>query len=69
MTISSVTRLPDEVIVEETWELGEHFRSGMVWNIGKGFYFRPGHEQYPIFKQPKMIQILTNSCRWLGGSK
>ena len=39
MTISSVTRLPDEVIVEETWELGEHFRSGMVWHIGKGKVF------------------------------
>jgi trehalose utilization protein len=59
---------PDEVIFEETWELGEHFRSGMIWNIGKGkvFYFRPGHEQYPVFKQPEMIQILTNACVWLG---
>ena len=37
---------PDEVIFEETWELGERFRAGMLWNIGKGkvFYFRPGHE-------------------------
>ena len=61
---------PDEVIFEETWELGEHFRSGMVWNIGKGkvFYFRPGHEQYPVFKQPEMIQILANACQWLGGN-
>lgn len=60
---------PDEVIFEETWELGEHFRSGMIWEIGKGkvFYFRPGHEQYPVFKQPEMIQILSNACRWLGG--
>lgn len=59
---------PDEVIFEETWELGERFRSGMVWNIGKGkvFYFRPGHEQYPVFKQPEMIQVLENACRWLG---
>ena len=59
---------PDEVIFEEDWELGEHFRSGMVWNLGKGqiFYFRPGHETYPVFKQPEMIQILANACRWLG---
>ena len=59
---------PDEVIFEETWELGERFRSGMVWNIGKGkvFYFRPGHEQYPVFKQPEMITILANASRWLG---
>ena len=59
---------PDKVIFEETWELGEHFRSGMIWNIGKGkvFYFRPGHETYPVFKQPEVIQILTNACHWLG---
>jgi len=59
---------PDEVIFEERWQLGEWFRSGMVWNVGKGkvFYFRPGHEQYPVFKQPEIIQILANACRWLG---
>jgi len=59
---------PDEVILEETWELGERFRAGMVWNIGKGkvFYFRPGHETYPVFKQPEVIQVLANACDWLG---
>ncbi|MDA1053392.1 MAG: ThuA domain-containing protein [Planctomycetota bacterium] len=59
---------PDEVIFEETWELGERFRSGMVWNIGKGkvFYFRPGHETFPVYKQPEMIQVIANACRWLG---
>ncbi len=59
---------PDEVIFEETWELGERFRSGMVWNIGQGkvFYFRPGHETFPVYKQPEMIQIIANACHWLG---
>lgn len=59
---------PDEVIFEETWELGERFRSGMVWNIGKGkvFYFRPGHETYPVFKQTEIIKVIENACRWLG---
>ncbi len=59
---------PDEVIFEETWETGERFRSGIVWNIGNGriFYFRPGHETYPIFKQEEVIQILANACQWLG---
>ncbi|MDA7673517.1 ThuA domain-containing protein [Verrucomicrobiales bacterium] len=61
---------PDEVIFEEDWAPGEHFRSGMIWNLGKGkiFYFRPGHEQYPVFKQPEMIQILANACRWMAES-
>ena len=62
---------PDEVIFEETWELGERFRSGMVWNIGKGkvFYFRPGHETYPVYKQPEMVKVIENACRWLGTKK
>jgi trehalose utilization protein len=62
---------PDQVIFEETWERGERFRSGMVWKIGKGkvFYFRPGHETYPVFKQPEVIQVLTNATRWLGGEE
>jgi trehalose utilization protein len=59
---------PDELIFEETWELGERFRSGMVWNIGKGkvFYFRPGHEQYPVYKERHVLQVIANACRWLG---
>lgn len=61
---------PDALIFEETWELGERFRSGMVWNIEKGkvFYFRPGHEEFPVFKQPETIQVLANACHWLGKS-
>ncbi|MEM9481395.1 MAG: ThuA domain-containing protein [Verrucomicrobiota bacterium] len=59
---------PDEVVFEEHWEQGEHFRSGLVWEVGEGtvFYFRPGHEQYPVFKQREMIRILANACRWMG---
>ena len=59
---------PDEVVFKETWEAGEWFRSGMVWNIGEGkvFYFRPGHEQYPVYKQKHVQQILLNAVRWMG---
>jgi trehalose utilization protein len=59
---------PDAVILEERWDLGEHFRSGCLWNVGKGkvFYFRPGHETYPIFKQPEVLKILENAATWLG---
>lgn len=59
---------PDAVIFEESWQLGERFRSGMIWNIGKGkvFYFRPGHEQYPVFKQPEMLKVIENAALWLG---
>lgn len=59
---------PDEVIFDEYWKSGEWFRSGSLWKLGKGrvFYFRPGHETYPIFKQQWPLQILTNAVRWLG---
>ena len=59
---------PDELIFEETWETGERFRSGMLWKVGEGtvFYFRPGHETFPVYKQPEVIRILENACRALG---
>lgn len=59
---------PDEVILEERWATGEWFRSGMLWHIGKGkvFYFRPGHELYPVYLEKGPLQIVTNAVRWLG---
>ncbi len=59
---------PDQVVFEERWEQGEWFRSGAVWNIGKGkvFYFRPGHETFEVYKEPVVIQVLENACNWLG---
>ena len=58
---------PDEVVLEERWAGGEWFRSGMVWNIGRGrvFYFRPGHETYAVFKEKPVLQLLENAIRWL----
>ena len=59
---------PDEVVLEEKWDKGEHFRSGCVWQVGKGrvFYFRPGHETYPVFKQAEPLRVVENAVRWLG---
>ncbi len=59
---------PDEVVFEEKWDKGEHFRSGCVWQVGKGrvFYFRPGHETYPVFKQAEPLRVVENAVRWLG---
>lgn len=58
---------PDEVVFEERWDQGEHFRSGCVWKVGKGrvFYFRPGHETYPVYKQAETLKVLENATRWL----
>ncbi|HTI73119.1 MAG TPA: ThuA domain-containing protein [Candidatus Limnocylindria bacterium] len=62
---------PDAVIFEERWEAGEWFRSGSLWNLGKGrvFYFRPGHETYPIYQNPNVLMIIDNAVRWLGHAK
>ena len=59
---------PDAVVFEEKWDKGEHFRSGCVWNVGKGrvFYFRPGHETFPVYQQAEPLKVLENAVRWLG---
>jgi trehalose utilization protein len=58
---------PDAMIFEEQWDKGEHFTSGCAWTVGKGrvFYFRPGHETYPIFQQPEPLRVVLNAVRWL----
>ena len=59
---------PDAVVFEEHFGPGEWFRSGSVWQIGRGrvFYFRPGHEIYPIYKNATVLKILENAVRWMG---
>jgi trehalose utilization protein len=59
---------PDAVIFEERWDAGEHFRSGCLWRVGKGrvFYFRPGHEIYPVYRQEIPLKIIENAVRYLG---
>ncbi len=59
---------PDMVIFEEKWDRGERFRSGCLWNLGKGkvFYFRPGHETFKVYFEPVPLQILGNAATWPG---
>lgn len=58
--------VPDEIVFEEKWDKGEQFQSA-VWTVGKGrvFYFRPGHEIYPVFKQAEPLRVLENAVRWM----
>lgn len=57
---------PEKVIFLSWFEGGEVFRSGCTWQRGHGkiFYFRPGHETYPIYHHPDVLQVLTNAVRW-----
>lgn len=59
---------PDAMVFEEKWDAGESFRSGSVWQVGKGkvVYFRPGHEVFDVYKQPAILRIVENTVRWLG---
>tara|TARA_Y100000814_G_C12327678_1_gene400384 strand:- start:148 stop:1071 length:924 start_codon:yes stop_codon:yes gene_type:complete len=60
---------PDEVILDETWKGGEYFRSGAIWSLGQGkvFYFRPGDQQYAVYKIKPVLKIIENAAVWLGG--
>lgn len=57
---------PDELVFISWFEGGEVFRSGCCYQRGAGriFYFRPGHETYPIYHQEVVHQILDNGVRW-----
>jgi len=62
---------PDVVVFQEVWDSGEQFRSGCLWRVGRGqvFYFRPGHETYPVYTQAETMKILDNAVRWLAAQK
>jgi trehalose utilization protein len=57
---------PDKLIFISWFEGGEVFRSGCVWERGHGkiFYFKPGHETYPIFHNEQVIRVIWNACIW-----
>ncbi len=57
---------PDEQIFLSWFAGGEVFRSGCTWRRGNGkiFYFRPGHETYPIYHHAMVRQVLRNAVRW-----
>ena len=57
---------PDTLVLVSWFAGGELFRSGCCYHRGKGkvFYFRPGHETYPIYRHPDVLTVLVNACRW-----
>ncbi|WP_411968517.1 ThuA domain-containing protein [Haloferax sp. YSSS75] len=57
---------PDELVFLSWFEGGEVFRSGCCYTRGSGriFYFRPGHETYPIYEQPEVQTVIDNAVEW-----
>ncbi|MBJ6362295.1 ThuA domain-containing protein [Paenibacillus sp. GCM10012307] len=61
---------PDELVFVSWFEGGEVFRSGCTFYRGQGkiFYFRPGHETYPTYYHPEVLQVIRNGVRWAAPS-
>jgi trehalose utilization protein len=62
---------PDRLIFISWFEGGEVFRSGCVYERGRGriFYFRPGHETFPVYYQSEVLQVISNATMWAAASK
>jgi trehalose utilization protein len=57
---------PEELIFISSFSGGEVFRSGCCFTrgLGKIFYFSPGHETYPVYRQAEIKQVLANAVLW-----
>jgi trehalose utilization protein len=57
---------PDAQVFVSWFEGGNVFRSGCCFHRGAGkvFYFRPGHETFPIFYQQEIQTVITNAVAW-----
>jgi len=57
---------PDEIVFISWFKGGEVFRSGCCFYRGRGtiFYFRPGHETYPIYHNRMVLRVIENAVRW-----
>jgi trehalose utilization protein len=61
---------PDILVFLSWFEGGEVFRSGCCYHrgLGKIFYFRPGHETYPIYYNETIRKVLANAVSWAAPS-
>ncbi|HQH64507.1 MAG TPA: ThuA domain-containing protein, partial [Clostridiales bacterium] len=57
---------PDDVVFTGWFTGGEVFRSGCAFERGKGriFYFQPGHESFPIYRDENIRSIILNAALW-----
>lgn len=58
---------PDDLIFISSFTGGEVFRSGVTFSRGNGriFYFSPGDQEYPVYHQPQIQQVLANGVGWV----
>jgi trehalose utilization protein len=62
---------PDELVFISSFTGGEVFRSGCCFGRGRGriFYFSPGHETYPVYRQPEVQRVIANAVLWADGGE
>ncbi|MCL2664950.1 MAG: ThuA domain-containing protein, partial [Defluviitaleaceae bacterium] len=62
---------PDELVFNAAFERCGSFRAGAAYHRGRGkvFYFQPGHETYPIYRQKEIQDILLNAVYWSARAK
>jgi len=61
---------PDQLVFISWFQGGEVFRSGCCWHRsqGKVFYFRPGHETFPIYYDEAVLKVIYNGVLWAAPS-
>lgn len=57
---------PDDNVFLSWFPGGEVFRSGCTWTRGNGriFYFKPGHETFPIYEDSNVQRVISNAVAW-----
>ena len=57
---------PEELVFIGSFEGGEVFRAGCCYkrSNGKIFYFQPGHETFPTYKNEDIIKVIKNAVYW-----
>lgn len=57
---------PDELVFISSYSGGAVFRSGCCFHRGDGriFYFSPGDQQYPVYRQAEVRKVIANAVGW-----
>jgi trehalose utilization protein len=58
--------VPDKLVFVSSFSGGEAFRSGCCFQRGHGriFFFGPGHETFPVYRQPEVRRVIANAVAW-----
>lgn len=62
---------PDALVFGSWFEDGFIFRSGVCFNrgLGKVFYFQPGHETNPTYRDKNVQTVIRNAVYWAAPNK